>query len=255
VVERALPIGLVSDLYGRHRGRPILIIGGGPSTPASFEKIRGDHDWLIIGANAHAYKLGLTPTYVFCKDDVSTETKLPMEPTVRRPGVEVIGRHFWCDYRCQRWPITGNSGQMAIAVAALMGGCPIVPLGLDGFQNDTVYFHSEQPEKNVSLGRPIGYWEARHNKMAGNLQGAVIRSPGGPTARAWPKYRASESYPKPVIPLIFARYQGVKTHTVLTKRIRKPLQFGHVTIPSHATIIVDDQEKAALSKMGLLEPC
>jgi hypothetical protein len=245
-------VKLVSDLYGAHKGRPILVIGGGPSTPAAYEALRNIHDWLIIGANAHAYKLGLTPTYVFCKDDISTETKLPMEPTVRRPGVEVIGRHFWCDYRCQRWPISGNSGQMAIAAAALMGGCPIVPIGMDGFQK-TVYFHSPGGT-NVSLGRPIGYWDSRFKRLSEVLKGAVVRAVSGPPLAGWSRFDPGEELPKLRIPPIFDSYQNVKVYQVRTKNIRKVLKFGHVTIPNRTVIAVDAQEKAALAKMGLIEP-
>jgi hypothetical protein len=76
----------------------------------------------------------------------------------------------------------------------------------------------------------------------------------GPPLAGWSRFDPGEELPKLRIPPIFDSYQNVKVYQVRTKNIRKVLKFGHVTIPNRTVIAVDAQEKAALAKMGLIEP-
>lgn len=245
------PARLVSELTWKHAGRPALVIGGGPSAPEAFERIKNDRPWLLIAANAHAFRLGVRPDYVFCKDDESTETKEPMEPVVRRPGIPVIGRHFWTDYRVAEWPITGNSGQMSIAVAALMGCAPIVPIGFDGYQPGGTYWY-DLKVKNVSAGRLPGHWMSRYKTLAAKLEGAVIRSMGDMTSGAWPRYEPGEITPHPGLPQILRKYREMLPCRALTMRGGKVVAL-HIPLPRGEEVIVSKVELAVLHRMGMLD--
>lgn len=203
---------LVSELYAKHIGRPILVVGGGPSAPAQAEKIvKRFSDMIVISANGHAWKLGLRPDYTFCKDHIHTELKVPMEGMLRGLDSPIVTMHYWADYRAAKWPIQGNSGQHAIALAALMGGKPIIPIGIDCFQGDT-YFHTPK-SSNISLGRPEGYWKSRMERLAGRLEGAVVRTVG-PMLGPFPRFRPDEELPRPKVPHVFAAYEDCPTHYI-----------------------------------------
>ena len=246
-----VPARLVSDLLWAHPGRPCIIVGGGPSTPDQLAQIKGDKPWMFIAANGHAFRLNLRPDYVFCKDDISTETKRPMEPTVRRPGIPVIGRHFWTDYRVAEWPITGNSGQHAIAIAALMGCAPIVPIGFDGYQNGTYWY--DRTTTNVSLGRHVGHWESRFKTLAAKLKGAVVRTVGGPATKAWARYSPTEIVPIPTLPVLLEKYQSMPAYRVHTRGRGAKVVALHIPLPANETVLVSDIERRTLERMNLLD--
>lgn len=199
----------VDSLYAKHLGRPVIVIGGGPSAPSQWaalpEYVR--EDAVLIFANAHGFKLGLKPDYIVCKDDVHTETKKPMEPQLRAYGdYPIVARHEWADIKLEKnWPIQGNSGQLAIGLAALVGGKPIIPIGIDCYQQGT-YFHSPN-EKNVSGGRRESLWRSSMTRLMLRLEGAAIRAPSGILALMFPRYDPTERFPAPVVPKIFDRYR------------------------------------------------
>ena len=198
----------VETLYAKHIGRPIIVIGGGPSAPAQWMGLPDStkEDAVLVFANGHGFKLGLKPDYIVCKDDVHTETNKPMEPQLRAHGnYPILARFEWADYVMVKWPTQGNSGQLAIAAAALMGGKPIIPIGFDCFQGDT-YFHSHNA-KNVSHGRSDGVWRSSMTRMMLRLEGAVIRPPSGLLTFTFRTYNPSERLPAPVIPAVFDRYR------------------------------------------------
>lgn len=198
----------VESLYAKHLGRPVIVIGGGPSAPSQLAyvlaRLRGDP--VYIFANDHGFKLGLVPDYIVCKDEVHTETKERMEPRLRAHGnYPILARYPWADIVLTNWPTQGNSGQLAIAVAALVGGTPIIPVGIDCYQQGT-YFHSPN-EKNVSGGRRESLWRSSMTRMMLRLEGAVIRPPDGILALMFRKYDPTETFPEPKVPAIFDRYR------------------------------------------------
>lgn len=241
---------LVSALYRKHFGKPILVIGGGPSAPEQLHRLGSRvADMLVISANGHAWSLGLRPDYTFCKDHLHTETQQPMEVMLRAHDQPIVAWHYWADYRAAKWPIQGNSGMHAIALAALMGGSPIVPIGIDCFQGAT-YFHSPNVS-NVSLGRPPGYWKSRMERLAGRLEGATIRPISGPLAAVFPKYHPHETLPDTRIPRIFDPYDGMATHYV---RALKPFvlaQDPRAPVPVGRVFPVTGVEAALFTRQGV----
>jgi hypothetical protein len=220
-VPRVLNPGvLVAELYGKHKGKPILVVGGGPSAPDEARALGSRIDnMVVISANTHAWHLGLRPDYTFCKDHVHTELKTPMEVLVRAGNAPVVTGQYWGDYRCARWPIQGNSGQHAIALAALMGGAPIVPIGIDCFQ--------------------------------GRLEGAAVRPVGGILGGAFPLYRPYEEFARVTIPSIFDSYVDCPTEYVRAVRRFVLLQDPRAEIPVGFVLPATPLEAALFIRQGV----
>lgn len=210
--RRIVPHGaLVSALRGCALGQPIVVFGGGPSAPgdwAAVEHLRP----LVVGANGHAARLGVRPHYIVCKDDRHTNTKERMEDVLRPIGAPIIGPHWWADYRMAKWPMQGNSGQVAIGVAAFMGGVPIIPIGFDCYQGPT-YFHSDMPD-NPSHGRKLALWSSTISRLALRLPGACIRPLRGPLTQAFRRYDPAERFLEPAIPERFDILRSQVPHHV-----------------------------------------
>ncbi len=244
---------LVSELYERHAGSLIIVVGGGPSAPQQLELLRGHlEDAIIVSANYHAWGLGLTPHYTFCKDHEHTEMKVPMEGIVRRNGVPVVTRHYWGDYRAAHWPVAGNSGMMAIALAVMMGGTPVVPIGIDCFQ-DSTYYHSPRA-KNVSLGRGLAYWHVRLNRLRVRLDGGLIRVLGGPMGTVFPPFRPHLMLPPRSMPPQLRAYADMPTYHVRTLRAFQTPFDARVEIPAGIVLPVDLSEYRRFTRLGLAEP-
>ena len=192
----------IVDLHRKAFGRPIVVFGGGPSAPEWWTRLK-HLDPLVIAANGHSAKLGVQPDYIVCKDDRHSETKEPMEPALRLIGAPILSPHVWADYRMEKWPTQGNSGQLAIAVAAFMGGCPILPIGMDCYQNGG-YFH-DLAARTVSHGRLESLWSSGITRLMRRLDGAVIRAVNRPLSATFRRYDPDEVLPEPKIPVVFDR--------------------------------------------------
>jgi len=237
---------------GAHVGRPIVVIGGGPSAPRQWGAVAAHlHQPVRISANGHAFKLGTGADYIFCKDHRSTETHQLMEPALREHGVPLISRHYWADFRAVYWPVSGNSGMMAVALAALMGGSPIIPIGFDSYQNGT-YFHN-LAITNVSLGRSPGHWQMRYKRMRDSLAGAVVRPVDGPLADVYPRFDPAEALPPAEIPAAFAPYRTMRTHCVRFTAATTEQYDRRVTIPAGEIMAVNADECRRFMREGVAE--
>lgn len=195
-------------LHSKHLGQPIVVIGGGPSAPAAWASLPDyvKANAVVIFANGHGFKLGLKPDYIVCKDDVHSETKEKMEPQLRAHGpYPIISRFEWADYNMSGIPAQGNSGQLAIAIAALMGGAPIIPIGIDGYGTDGTYFH-DLAAVTCSNGRRESVWRSSMTRMSLRLEGAAIRSISGILTFMFPRFNPAERFETPVIPAVFRDY-------------------------------------------------
>jgi hypothetical protein len=164
----------------------------------------------VFSANGHAQKLNVRADYIVCKDHTHTETRERMEPLLRPLGVPIIARHYWADYRLPFWPIQGNSGMMALGVAALAGCAPIFPIGFDCYQNGT-YFH-DPGAKNVSRGLRDSLWRSRYQRLQAKLLTADIRLlERSPLSVAFPQHTPGMA-PRGEIPPVFDAYRGMQTH-------------------------------------------
>jgi len=184
-------------------GRPVVVFGGGPSAPRQWERVARLNP-VVISANGHAARAGVEADYILCKDHRHSSTHKLMEDELRPLGIPIIGPHWWADYRMVNFPSQGNSGQLAIAFGVLMGGRPVIPVGIDCYQGQMTYFHG-QDEKNVSRGRHPGTWAHSMTRLAKRLEdGGVVRVLDGPLRSAFPSL--GEEIPEPRLPPAFALY-------------------------------------------------
>lgn len=244
---------LASALYCRHKHRPAIVVGGGPSAPQQLEYLRKQGaDYLVLSANGHAVKLGLQPDYIVCKDHKHTETKALMEPMLREIGAPLLARHYWADYRLARWPIQGNSGMMALGAAALMGCAPIFPIGFDCYQGAT-YFHAPT-ERNVSLGLRDSQWRSRYQRLGAKLVTADIRLLGqSPLVAAFRRHDPQEAPRAWCMPPVLEVYRGMATCYVKAKREFPMLQDPTCPVPRGEVFPVDAEELARLQRADLVD--
>lgn len=238
-----------------------MVIGGGPSALTDLDQVPGWQSMLQISANGHGFKVpGATPTYIFTKDNAECPPRprkrdagpFPlMEPQMRVFGVPIISLQYWGDYRCLDWPFQGNSGQHALAVAALMGSTPVIGVGFDCFQGPT-YFHSNAD--NVSKGKKIGYWQERYRRYAQRFRGGqYIRGVSGLLVEVFGRYNPAETFAGDGIPVVMRRYAAMPTVRVRTLRsFQDP---GKATeIPAGYVMASSRGEAARLSALGLAVP-
>lgn len=252
---------IISALHLKHRGEPILVIGGGPNAPRDVEKIPGWQDMVTISANAHGFKLaGARPQYIFCKDHyvkvplrMRTKQKTWMEPLMRQYGVPIISRQHWADFRLSEWRVHGgNSGFYAIAVALCMGAWPAIAVGIDGFQDGT-YFHDPKVD-NVSLGHPLDYWKRRLTSFRNPIRTSRVRAVSGPVAAVFGTYRANEVHPPYIEPEAFAHYAKMPTYLARTLRNFQDPGDRETTIPKDYVVAMSSQEFERYQRLGLVKP-
>ena len=225
------------------------MVGGGPSAPAQLLEVSHLRSPIVVSANGHAAKLGLSIDYIFCKDHVHTETKALMEDTLRPLGAPIVGRHYWMDYRAPFWPVQGNSGMMAIALGVLLGGTPVVPIGFDSYQNGT-YFHDPKAP-NVSLGRFAGHWQSRYQRLALRLTGGAVRSVGGMLTAAFPRYSADERFGAPLMPPALRIYEDMKPVRVEATAPFQTRQDPRVTVPFGTRFVMSEAEALQHVRLGV----
>jgi hypothetical protein len=260
VGERALSVKrqLISALYRKYADRPALVVGGGPSAPEQLLRIS---QWLnpfyanpplIVAANGHATRLGLTPDFIVCKDHVHTETKEFMEHKLRPIGAPLVSRYHWAEYRLANWPSQGNSGMMALAVAVLLGCRPVVPIGLDCYQKGT-YFH-DLDAKNVSGGLRESNWRSRYQRLSNRLEQAPIRAAGGFLGTLFRPFDPTERFDRAHMPVSLQIYADMPSIHV---RSLPGFQFTFdrgVAVPPGTEFPVSPLEFASYGKAGFVAP-
>lgn len=248
---------LISKLRDTGCGRMAVIVGGGPSAPSDLKKIPGIAQALIISANHHAFKLNLKPDYIWCKDHLRItrgymekgRKREYMEAALRPYGVPIAGPNYWCDYRAVDWALPQfNSGQQALAFAVLLGCAPIVPIGMDCFQEGT-YFHDLAAE-NVSAGRKQGYWNSRIQKLRWSLPGAPIRGISGLVAHHFGRYEPDRPLVPGDLPPALTRYVKMPTVWIEMRRELQDSRDKFAIIPKGYIMPSSPAEAAKLCKIG-----
>lgn len=195
---------LVSALFDRWAGQPILVIGGGPSVnkdlPALVEA--GVRPACVISANDHGKEQNFFPVDLAVNvDKMHCLKKCPMEPLMRAMGVPVINKHSWADFRLADWTFAGNTGLTAIAVAAALGGNAVIVTGIDMWHGGRLYFHDGSTPKPHKL-RHMKPGLTKHDQMRlaplrDFTRGANIRPVSGPLTAFFPVFDPAETLPNP----------------------------------------------------------
>ena len=97
---------LISSLYGKYEGKPILVIGGGPSALTDLATIPLDYPACVITANEHGYKQDrFKVDYSVSVDFTYNTGHILMERHLAKFNAVTISRWTWADYRLPDWII------------------------------------------------------------------------------------------------------------------------------------------------------
>lgn len=212
----------LAALIDTYRGKPILVIGGGPSVLPDLMQLaeEGFAPACVISANEHGTKQPFFVTdYIVNADKIHCMAKdasgvpISMRDYLAQFGLPTINRHSFADYRLADWTFSGNSGLTATVVAAALGGDPVVVTGIDCWQGGRHYFHDgypgvapfemrEEPPTHPIKPRPKHHTHGVGLKAIRNMPllrdacaGANIRPCSGPLLHDYPKYSFSEQLP------------------------------------------------------------
>lgn len=194
---------LVTELFHRWEGKPILVIGGGPSVLRDLPKL-DITPACVISANEHAFKQDRFKVDLITNvDKRHCLLKEPMEKILRPFGVPIVNRHSWADYRLPDWTMAGNTGMQAIALAALLGASQVIVTGIDMWSTGRVYFY-DRGAKAPKHKEPKGAMKRRAKDRVSPLRvfcaGAHIRPMSGPLLQWFKPYDPAETL-KPARPV------------------------------------------------------
>lgn len=131
----------VSELKDRHKGKPIAVLGGGPSLPDDIKKLTVD--CVLIMVNYHAVRL-LQPDYMVFMDAPS-KIELFIDAYYDFKGPRISQLENWSDYILDVpfWD-GGFSSSLATWLACYMGGNPVLLAGMGCYQQKEPYFYENK---------------------------------------------------------------------------------------------------------------
>jgi hypothetical protein len=190
---------LVSHLFDRWAGKPILVIGGGPSVLADLPKL-DIVPACVISANDHGFRQTRFPVDLIVNlDKRHCMLQVPMQKVLRPFNVPIVNPHSWADYRLAEWRMAGNSGMAAVAVAAALGASQVIVTGIDMFAGGRKYFHDpggKVPKENRQKHPSSRRAKARLLPLKEFCAGANIRPMSGPMTEIFPRYKPGAELPE-----------------------------------------------------------
>lgn len=248
---------VISELFDLYRGKPILVIGGGPSVAQDIPALPADfRPALVLSANEHGCKQDrFTVDYIVHCDKVHCFRHEPMAPYLRQFGKPLISRWATADVRLEDWRFGGNSGSTAVAIAAALGGSPIVVTGLDFWATGRNYFWdmaaSLPPAKRRAAARPIIQQpDRRLRALAQFVGGAHVRPLSGLLVTRWPKYRPKETLGEP--PVI--QYTAQARQSADYRALRSFHWSNYDTVAAGTVLRLTKAEAAELLRDGRVAP-
>jgi len=246
---------LAGVLRNRHQG-PILVIGGGPTVPGSINALRGMAVTFetVVSANEHGFKAKwYRPEYAVCLDAVHGITRTPMQKLLGQHGAKIVTPCWFGDYRLASFKGNMNTGLVAVYVGLLMGGRPVVPIGIDFYRmvddEAACYFHDPDGKSN-SLTKAPANFENQIRAFLERIGGtdAPVRPLCGPLTRHFPRFDPTED----VRHWKGSRYTEWLTdlETIQVENGRKPAGFAHGTLPPGYVCPMGDREA-----LGFLAAC
>ena len=156
----------LKDLKDAHKGRPALVLGGGPSLLPDVERASAllHESPVLVAVNHHAVMTGLEPFYMVFMDDPIHLPNLfqvakdfggiKLSPLLEYTDVDMRGVNYWngpCTDKVASW------------LALFMGCDPVVLCGMDLYQGDVKYSHPGEPNfkpiYNIELEEHIRRWK------------------------------------------------------------------------------------------------
>ncbi len=198
---------LLTALFDRWYGKPILVIGGGPSARKDLPRLKklGVEPACVISANDHGFKQDyFKPDLIVNCDVRHCLEQVKMCDYLAPYKTPTVNRYSWADFRLADWKFSGNSGMTAIAVAAALGGHPVIVTGIDMWRGGRLYFHDTGAKKPSKVRRVSGAVSRRDRERVRPLldfcRQAQIRPMSGPLTEWFHQYDPTETY-KPVQPV------------------------------------------------------
>lgn len=175
---------LLSEIALSFAGRPIVAMGGAPCLTSDLERIRSAACW--VSANQHGH-LARPADYIVCADIFHQVTGKAMADEMAGYGVPVISPYLWSDIRIPDHPqdFPMNSGILALYVAAVLGGHPVIAAGFEFFEGGT-YHHDEKAKTNGHIG--LGRYFKMVEQLASAAPDVHFQSVSGPLQRIMPPY-------------------------------------------------------------------
>jgi hypothetical protein len=187
--------GFITDLFDRWAGKPILVVGGGPSVTTDL-LIADINPACVISANGHGAKQDHYPVDIFTHMDIRhVFEKTPVEPELRKLGGIIVSKYSSADYRLGDFNFICNTGIAAVIIAAALGGDPVLVTGLDFFHGGRKYFHMGDKVDRYPIGSIHRTIRRQMRQYLSELNGANIRPLSGPLLAHFPKFDAAEVLP------------------------------------------------------------
>jgi hypothetical protein len=233
---------LISDLMGKYSGQPILVIGGGPTAGEWIPKLPLDYFACVISANQHGFMQDrFKVDYIVSVDRTFGSTRTNMEDYLAKYNTPHINRWSWADYRIPEWSFNGDSGLTAIAVAAMLGGHPVVAIGIDRLNGNRRYFWQDTAEAGWHRRAPANIDNIRVNvkRTVDFCRDTEVMTADGPMRAYWRliDLNAQLNSWKP--------HEAPQCH--LTGKTYVPLKqiFLHPSDPVSRPLLMTDQEAKA----------
>lgn len=205
---------VISDLIEQYRGKPALVIGGGPSVLPDLVGLTHFQPAVVFSANEHGCRQNFFAVdYIVHEDKIHVMKRdergrhLDMAEYLRRFNKPLISRWASADVRLAGWKFKSNSGAMAVAVAAALQCSPIVVTGLDYWATGRRYFHDgadvPKPKRQyawqIAAARTVAPRGAdrRLSPLRQFVGDAHIRPMSGLLLTAWPAYDPREKFELP----------------------------------------------------------
>lgn len=216
---------LIGELVGTVSG-PIIVIGGGPTAPLALEALRDTYKIspaMVISANEHGFKQSIYEvTHSLCCDPFHGVTRANMELVLRAYGKPIIAPHHFADIRLPDWKLAANSGLTALAVAVMLGGAPVLAVGIDCYRSRDplagTYFHDHKAKSNSTTKH-----ESNFRRQFESLEqyvglGAPIRFVGGSSLSFYPDFDPSEGGAWTPVTPVKAKYYRAMPKIILQTR-------------------------------------
>ncbi|MDE2098505.1 MAG: hypothetical protein KGL39_14725 [Patescibacteria group bacterium] len=245
-------MALLSDLRDAYARRPIIVIGGGPSVANDLHKIPKSYPACVISANEHGFRQDrFDVNYIVSVDYTYSMSRTPMREKLAQYGRPSINRWSWADYRIPEWHFNGDSGLSAIAVAVMLGGWPVIALGMDRWVGPKRYFWQEAPSG----------WDRRRQPNSDSIRvntqrcvefcaGFPVRTLSGVMQTYWPKWEGPDAdYGPWVAHAAPQRTLTGKPYSILARI------FLHPADPvDHGPLILTAREAQPFLRVGKIRP-
>lgn len=191
---------LISDLVGpAYNGKPILVIGGGPSAAVALKNIPLDFPACVISANQHGFMQDrFKVDFIVSVDFTFGNGRVPMQEFMAKYNTPHINRWSWADYRIPEWNFNGDSGMTAVTVAVMLGGHPVIAVGLDRYVGAKRYFWHETCDPNWRKPAVnVDNLRVHTEKCIDFCRGSAVRlGAPGPMQYYWPLFKPDEFLPQ-----------------------------------------------------------